>query len=155
MIYGYGEYRYERVKDWGKNFPVEWGLNSVPGIYVDSRDRVYIMSRSTPPMIVCDKEGNVLDTWGEGILNRPHGMYMDEKDRIYIVDGEVHAAYIFNAEKEILMTLGEKGKKSDTGAVMKNFYTVQRSAGPFNYPTHLTRGKDGSLFATDGYGNAR
>ena len=40
MLYGYGDYQYELVKDWGKNFPKEWGLNAVPGIYVDSKDRV-------------------------------------------------------------------------------------------------------------------
>ena len=28
MVYGYGDYQYELVKDWGKNFPIEWGLNS-------------------------------------------------------------------------------------------------------------------------------
>lgn len=155
MIYGYGEYQYELVEDWGEFPIVEWGLNSVPGIYVDSQDRIYIMSRSNPPIIVCNKEGKVLETWGEDILVRPHGMYIDEDDKIYVVDGEVHVAYVFNAQKEVLMTLGEKGVKSDTGAVEKNFYTIKHSAGPFNFPTHLAKGKDGSLFATDGYGNAR
>lgn len=155
MIYGYGDYQYELVTDWGKNFPVEWGLNSVPGIYVDSQDQVYIMSRSKPPIIVCNKDGEVLDTWGEDILERPHGMYIDKDDKIYVVDGEVHVAYIFNEKKEVLMTLGEKGKKSDTGAVLKNFYTIQRSAGPFNYPTHMATAKDDSIYVTDGYGNAR
>ncbi|HJB07698.1 MAG TPA: hypothetical protein H9716_07510 [Candidatus Enterocloster faecavium] len=155
MIYGYGDYRYELVKDWGKNLPKEWGLNSVPGIYVDSKDHVYIMSRSKPPIIVCTTEGEVLDTWGDDILVRPHGMYIDEDNKIYIVDGEVHVAYVFNEDKEILMTLGVKGQKSDTGAIKKNFYTVKHSAGPFNYPTHLTKARNGYLFATDGYGNAR
>lgn len=155
MLYGSGEYQYELVKDWGKNFPQEWGLNAVPGIYVDSRDHVYIMSRSRPPVIECSTEGEVLDTWGENILERPHGMYMDEEDNIYIVDGEVHVAYVFDREKRLRMTLGEKGKKSETGALLKDWHTVKHSAGPFNYPTHLTRARDGSLYATDGYGNAR
>ena len=155
MIYGQGDYRYELVKDWGKNFPIEWGLNSVPGIYVDAKDHVYIMSRSKPPIIVCNTDGEVLDTWGEDILERPHGMYIDEDNKIYIVDGEVHVAYIFNENKELLMTLGEKGKKSDTGAILKDFHTIKRSAGPFNYPTHMTKAKDGSIYVTDGYGNAR
>lgn len=155
MIYGYGKYQYELIKDWGKSFPAEWGLNSVPGVYIDSQDRVYIMSRNKPPIIVCNKDGEILDSWGEGILERPHGMYIDEDNKIYIVDGEVHVAYVFNQEKKVLMTLGQKGKKSDTGAILKDFNTIQQSAGPFNYPTHLTKGKDGRLFATDGYGNAR
>lgn len=155
MLYGYGDYQYELVKDWGKNFPKEWGLNAVPGIYVDSKDRVNILSRSKPPIIVCSTDGEVLDTWGDDILDRPHGMYMDEDDKIYIVDMEVQLAYIFDQEKNLLMTLGRRGEKSETGAELKDYRTVKHSAGPFNYPTHLIKGEDGALYATDGYGNAR
>lgn len=154
MIYGYGDYQYHLEKNWGR-FPKAWKLSSVPGIYVDSRDYVYIMCRSNPPIIVTDIEGNVIDSWGEGILDRPHGMFIDEKNRIFCVDGEVHVAYVFQENKEILMTLGVKGRKSDTGALGKDFRTIKRSAGPFNYPTHLTAAADGVMYATDGYGNAR
>lgn len=154
MVYGCGDYQYELEKGWGK-FPGTWKLNSVPGIYVDSRDHIYIMCRSNPPIIVTDKAGNVIDTWGEGILDRPHGMFIDRHDRIYCVDGEVHVAYVFDQNKNILMTLGNTGIKTDTGAVGKDFRTIKKSAGPFNYPTHLTVAADGSMYATDGYGNAR
>lgn len=154
MIYGYGDHQYQLEKNWGR-FPEAWKLSSVPGIYVDFRDYVYIMCRSNPPIIVTDIEGNVIDTWGEGILDRPHGMFIDEKNRIFCVDGEVHVAYVFQENKEILMTLGVKGSKSDTGALGKDFRTIKRSAEPFNYPTHLTAAADGAMYATDGYGNAR
>ena len=155
MIYGFGDYRYELVEGWGKNIPHEFGLQSVPGVYVDKYDHVNILSRSNPPIIVLSTDGEVLETWGEGILDRPHGMDMDEDGNIYIVDMEVQLMYVFNAKREIIMTLGERGVKSETGANKKDYRTVKQSAGPFNYPTHLTKAPDGSFYATDGYGNAR
>lgn len=155
MVYGDGSYQYELVKDWGK-FPAEWNLSSVPGVYVDGDDHVILLCRSDPKIIVMDTDGNVLDTWGDDLLVRPHGMYIDpETRRTYVVDGEVHVVYVLDENRNIIMTLGEKGVKSETGANNKDFRTVKKSAGPFNFPTNIAIASDGSMYVTDGYGNAR
>ena len=62
---GYGDYVYEHVPGWGK-LPDGWEWNHAVGVGVDAQDRVFVYNRSDHPMIVLDKDGNVLDNWGEG-----------------------------------------------------------------------------------------
>lgn len=147
------EYRYELVEGWAK-LPQDWPLKEVPGIYVNKEDRVFLMLRGSPPIVEMDLDGNNLGGWGMETFSRPHGMVSDEK-YIYCTDDATHAVYIFNHQKQLIKTLGAPGRPSDTGCINKNYKTVQRSAGPFNHPTHVSLTSDGSLFVTDGYGNAR
>jgi len=59
-----------------------------------------------------------------------------------------------------LQTIGEKGARSDTGVPNDDFSSaawkkVTHGGGPFNLPTDIAFAPDGSMFMTDGYGNAR
>ena len=54
-----------------------------------------------------------------------------------------------------LLTLGKSGSPSDTGATSQDFRTIRRAGAPFHYPTNLALAADGSLYISDGYGNAR
>ena len=49
-------------------------IGDVAGVAVDQDDRVYIFNRGAHPMIVLDREGRFLRSWGEGIFTRPHGV---------------------------------------------------------------------------------
>lgn len=82
-------------------------------------------------------------------------MFRDRDGTIYGVDDGGHAVYQFNSSKELVRTWGTKNMPSDTGCVNKDYKTIQRAAGPFNYPTRLVEDKDGYVYVTDGYGNAR
>jgi len=82
-------------------------------------------------------------------------MFRDRDGTIYGVDDGGHAVYQFNSSKELVRTWGTKNMPSDTGCVNKDYKTIQRAAGPFNYPTRLVADKDGYVYVTDGYGNAR
>ena len=53
------------------------------------------------------------------------------------------------------MTLGKSGCPSDTGATSMDFRTIRHAGPPFHYPTNLALAADGSLYISDGYGNAR
>ena len=46
-------------------------------IVTDSQDRVYLFNRSDHPLIVLDRDGNYLNSWGEGVLTDAHGMFID------------------------------------------------------------------------------
>lgn len=154
MIFGEGNFRYELVENWG-NFPDTWKISVVPGISIDNKDRLYVLSRGVPPVAVLDKEGKCIEHWGDGIFVRAHGVYLTEDDEVYAVDDGGHAAYKFNKKRELIMTLGEKGVPSDTGCVDKKWQTIVRAAGPFNYPTNVALAKNGDIYISDGYGNAR
>ncbi|MBV9367559.1 MAG: hypothetical protein JOY89_25245, partial [Solirubrobacterales bacterium] len=70
---GYGEYTYEPVLDWAK-LPPGWRFKEIGAVGVDRDDNVYVFNRGEHPMIVFDREGNFLRSWGEGLFPRAHGL---------------------------------------------------------------------------------
>ncbi len=64
-IIGEGDYRYEVIENWGK-LPDGWRYGEVAAVGVDSKDNVYVFSRSKHPMIVFDRDGNFLRSWARG-----------------------------------------------------------------------------------------
>ena len=79
VMMGSGEHRYRVVEDWAK-LPDGWAFKDVGAVAVDSKDQVYVFNRGEHPMIVFDREGNFLRSWGEGLFKRAHGLHIDEHD---------------------------------------------------------------------------
>src|SRR6266851_2448541 len=65
-ILGSGEHRYRVVENWAK-LPEGWNLTDVASVAVDSKDRIYVFNRGVHPMVVLDREGNFIKSWGEGL----------------------------------------------------------------------------------------
>src|SRR5258706_10284476 len=61
---GTGANTYEPVEGWGQLPPgMNYGFGC--GVVVDSKDRVYVTSRSTSPAVaVFDRAGKLIETWG-------------------------------------------------------------------------------------------
>lgn len=155
MIYGSGDYRYEYVENWGLGNGAKF--RQIAGVSVDSEDHIYVLTRTEIPVYMMNKNGDILDTFGQGIFGRAHGIFRMPDGSIFGVDDGDHAVYKFSPEKKLVMTLGTKGIGSDTGYLGKDTAQnkVLRAAGPFNRPTRLTADDTGNLYITDGYGNAR
>lgn len=141
MIFGQGTHQYTVEEDWW-SLPEGWEFGWIPAVAVDSQDRVYVYSRSDHPMVIFDRDGNFLKSWGDDILKDAHGIFIDAEDNIYCVERETHVMHKFTTDGELLMTLGTMDKPGATGK-------------PFNLPTDLALGPDGEMFISDGYGNAR
>ena len=159
MLFGSGEYRYELVDGWAK-LPEGWSFLDVGGIAIDSQDRVYVFNRSPHPVMVFDRGGNFLSSWGEGFFNRPHGARISKEGVIYCADDGNHTVSKFTLDGKLLATLGTKDKPSDTGYIdQPDFYasleTIVRGGGPFNRPTGIALSSSGDIYISDGYGNAR
>jgi hypothetical protein len=75
IIVGSGEYRYRIVEDWAK-LPDSWSFKEVAAVGVDKDDNVYCFNRGDHPMMVFDRDGNFLRSWGEGEYPRAHGVHM-------------------------------------------------------------------------------
>ena len=158
---GSNDYQYEVIRDWAK-VPSSWSLPDVCGITIDAKDRVYVLNRSDHPIIVFDSNGNVINSWGEGVFGRAHGSGMDSDGFIYCADDVSHVVYKFTPEGKLAMTLGNKGQPSDTGFVhtpgktlTECLSTIKRGGPPFNRPTGVSVSSKGDIFVSDGYGNAR
>ena len=140
---GTGEYVYEPVLDWAK-LPPGWRFKEIGAVGVDREDNVYVFNRGEHPMIVFDREGNFLRSWGEGLFPRAHGLHMAPDDTIWLTDDGDHTVRQCTKEGKVLLTLGVPGKPAPF-----------MSGEPFHRCTHTALGPDGSLFVSDGYGNAR
>ncbi|MCL5110402.1 MAG: peptidyl-alpha-hydroxyglycine alpha-amidating lyase family protein [Chloroflexi bacterium] len=152
--FGSGDLVYELVEGWAK-IPPAIDLVEVPAVGVDSRDRVYVFTRGEHPIVVFDREGNFLGTWGEGVFTRPHGICVGQDDSIYCVDDLDHTVRKCTPEGKVLLTLGVPGRPADSGYVAGDFLSVKQPAPPFNRPTNLALAADGSMFVSDGYANCR
>ena len=62
-VVGSGIFTYEVQPNWFE-LPGGWNLGWIPAVACDSEDRVYIYSRSEHPMMVFDRQGRFLESWG-------------------------------------------------------------------------------------------
>jgi DNA-binding beta-propeller fold protein YncE len=154
VAFGSGRHKYEVVTNWAK-LPEGWAFNDAAGVAVDSKDRVYVFSRSEHPLTVFDREGNLLKEWGGGVFSMPHSVRIDEDDMLYLVDVGDSTVRAMTHDGKLVLTLGRKNQPSETGAVGLDFRTIKRTSGPFNGPTDIAFGPAGELLVSDGYGNAR
>ncbi len=159
MIYGSGDFTYELVDRWAK-LPEGWSFRDIGGIATDRKDNVYVLNRSPHPVMVFDKNGKFLSSWGEGQFTRPHGTYIARDGTIYCTDDGNHTVTQFTPEGRLLKALGTKDKPSDTGYVQqadlaKSLASITHGGGPFNRPTGVAQSSSNEIFVSDGYGNAR
>jgi DNA-binding beta-propeller fold protein YncE len=144
VILGAGAYRYEVVEDWAK-LPPELELAAdVAAVGVDRQDRVYAFNRGPHPMIVLDRDGNVLRTWGEGVFRRAHGVHVAPDDTLWLTDDGDHTVRHCTLDGTVLATIGVPGAPSP-----------YMSGAPFHRCTHTALSPTGDLYVSDGYGNAR
>jgi len=151
---GDGACHYEALASW-ERLPEGWSFVEVAGVATDSRDRVYVFSRGVHPVIVFDREGNFLTSWGEGLVQRAHGIHLGPDDAVYLTDDLDHTIRKFTPEGKLLLTLGSSGRPSDTGIDGIDYRTIRRAGPPFHRPTNVALGRSSDIYVTDGYGNAR
>src|SRR5262249_4040090 len=108
-ILGTGEHRYRVVENWGK-LPDGWQLRDVASVAVDSKDRIYCFNRCEHPMVVFDREGNFITSWGEGLFSRAHGLHIDADDNLYCTDDGDHTVRKCSTSGKVLLTIGIPNK---------------------------------------------
>ena len=143
VFLGEGEHRYEVREDWAK-LPDGWEFRDVAGVAVGPKDEVYVFNRGAHPMIVFDREGNFLRSWGEGLFSRAHGLHVGPDGSLYCTDDGDHTIRKCTPEGKVLLTIGIAGKPSPF-----------MSGHPFHRCTHTCLNPRGEIFVSDGYGNAR
>ena len=144
-VFGSGDFLFEYVEGWA-HLPEGWTFLECPGVAVDSQDNVYVLTRGEHPIIVFDREGNFLRTFGEGLFsNRTHGLYIAYDDSLLAVDDGLHTMQMFRPDGEKVMEIGER-----------NHPAPKWSGQPFNRPTSAAiMPSSGDIYITDGYGNSR
>jgi len=149
---GSGKYTYSVIHDWGK-LPAGETFAMVSAVATDAQDRVYGFQRKDPPIVVFDRNGNFLSSWGNGAFLFAHGIFI-ANDTVYLTDRDSSVCLMYTLDGKPIQMLGRHGVHSDTGCE-KPGDLVPRAAGPFNYPSELVPAPSGDLYVSDGYRNAR
>ena len=149
---GSGKFTYTLIQDWAK-LPPGQEFGTVSAIATDSQDRVYAFQRAEPPVVIFDRDGNYLSSWGNGNFVSPHGLFIKD-DIVYVTDREGSTAMRYTLDGKPLQIIGEHGVYSDTGCEEIGA-VCPRSAGPFNFITEMVPHPSGDLYISDGYRNAR
>lgn len=147
--------RFEVIEGWEK-LPVNYVHKDVDGVATDSRDRVYVLTRGDARVIVYERDGTFVASWGEDIFTpRTHGICIGPDDSVWTVDDGDHTVRKFTTDGKQLMVIGTPGVACDTGYDGKTVQSIQRGGPPFNRPTDAAVAPNGDLYVVDGYGNAR
>jgi len=132
---------YKPVTDWlrlPENF--KWG--QVTAVATDSADRVHVFHRGKNPIVVFDRDGKFLRSWGDDLVKNAHGLRIDRNDHVWITDLAHHLVIKFDAQGKLLLTLGKKGEPG----VGKD---------QFDKPADVAFGPGDEVYVADGYGNSR
>ena len=81
---GSGKYTYEVIEDWAK-LPGGEDFAMVSAVATDSQDRVFAFQRKDPPIVIFDRDGNFLESWGNGSFLFAHGIHI-AGDIVYLTD---------------------------------------------------------------------
>lgn len=154
-VVGSGASRFRWITDWGR-LPEGMILGDVPGVAVDSNDRLFAFQRGEPPVIVFDRDGEFVSAWGHGVFKRTHGIHIAADDSVYCVDDVGQAVRRFSPDGRVELEIAAPDQTEVTGYRRGYHRSVQRSAPPFCFPTAAAPSHDGRhVMVTDGYGNAR
>lgn len=156
---GSGKYTYTLDENWAK-LPEGWEMPAA-AVAGDSQDRIFCFNRDPDhPIIIFDREGNYLSSWGAGLIAFAHAILLDPEDNVWLVDRNNHQVMKFTSDGKPLMTIGAKGFRSDTGVAQDDlsstaFQSVTHGGDPFNMPAGIAFNPGGEIFIADGYANAR
>jgi DNA-binding beta-propeller fold protein YncE len=147
---------YETVEGWAKLPPGrKWGATSA--VYpANNGSTIWIAERcgenlcvgsDLDPVMLFDQDGNVLRSFGNGMIVWPHGIFVDADNNVWIADavgyapvpeGVGHTVMKFSPDGELLMKLGKEGVAGDGNDV-------------FNKPSDVLVAPNGNIFIADGH----
>ena len=134
---------FRAVEGWGR-LPEGWSFVEATSVAVDARDNVHVFNRGAHPVIVFDREGKFLRSWGEGVFRRAHGITIGPDDSMWLTDDLHHTIRQFTPDGKLLLTIGNPDQPS-----------TLHGGKPFHRPTHVALcPRTGNVYISDGYGNS-
>jgi DNA-binding beta-propeller fold protein YncE len=130
-----GAHTYKVDPHWPRELPNDWIMSTITGVYVDSRDHVWvthlpelltpeeISAVQNPPLGTCcvpaptvleyNPQGEIVNAWGtpdqdvaEWPIN-PHGIFVDHNDYVWVGSHVTHRLMKFSRDGRLVMQVGE------------------------------------------------
>lgn len=144
MRLGQGSYTYEVVPDWGQ-LPRGVAFGYTHGVVVDADDHVYVHNQSRDGVVVFDRDGRFLGSWGPEFAAGAHGMYLyrdGAREVLLLSDPARHLVVKTTLRGEVLLELGVPD--------LPEVYPQ-----PELYrPTDACVAPNGDIYVCDGYGQS-
>ena len=135
-----GERRYAVHRKWAR-LPAGESFGFLSDLAVDGVGRVHVAQRGTDrPVLVFDRGGKLLGSWGEGALAEPHYVNIGNDGAMLVADRDAHQVLRFDRDGKLVKALGRRHWPSLDA--------------PFNHPTAAAEASDGEIYVADGYGNS-
>jgi DNA-binding beta-propeller fold protein YncE len=94
------------------------------------------------PVVVLNRDGKVLRSWGKGMYTMPHAIRVDPQGNVWTADAASSMVYKFSPDGKKLMEINIGGQPTPC---RNNFCST----------TDIAFAPNGNLFISDGYANAR
>lgn len=135
--------RYRIERPWGE---VPAGAGRVTDVSADGEGRIFVLLRQdpyvdaeAPAVIVLAPGGRRIGAWGGAAIADGHMLTCAADGRVFVVDRDAHEIIVFDQAGSRLGALGARGSPD----------------APFNAPSDIAFGPDGSIYVADGYGASR
>lgn len=144
MRIGSGSHRYELAENWG-TLPEGVSYGYTHGVAVDQEDNVYIHNTSKNAVIVFDRSGRFLNSWGADFAAGAHGMFLARegaREFLFLADTARRQVFKTTLSGEVLLSLGAPD--------LPGVYDA-----PETYaPTDVAVAPNGDFYVVDGYGQS-
>jgi len=154
-VLGSGDHVYEAYHDWGE-VPSNILYGNTHGVVEDSQGRIYVhhtvfaTSESSDSMVVFDREGKFVKSWGREFKGGAHGLHIQK-------EGSTEFLYLCDTRRGVVVkaTLdGEEvwsiGYPDDSPA----YKPAADGKKPKYSPTNLAIAPNGDIYVGDGYGSS-
>ncbi|WPP48348.1 6-bladed beta-propeller [Catalinimonas niigatensis] len=143
-VLGHNGFRYRVHQEWGNLNPSQTPVKNCHEMVMDSQGRLIMVTDETKNnIIVYDKSGKLLETWGSDYPGG-HGLSIfDEggEDMLLICDPNIGKVVKTDIKGKVLMTLQTPHELG-----------IYKEDMPFK-PTETTVGPNGDIYVADGYGS--
>ncbi len=122
----------------------------ISGLAIDQQDRIYAFNRGPKPVMVFDRDGNLVLSGGDQEINGKtinpswqHSGTVDWEGNVYIIERDAHRIVKLSPKLDkFLLQLGTTGERGN-------------DATHFDLPSGIAVLRSGNIIVTDGYGNNR
>ena len=118
-------------------------LEGISAVTADKQGNLYVLHRppAGDPVVVLDAKGKRLRSWGAGMFQIPHAIRLDPDGNVWTVDAHSSKVYKFTPAGKKLLEISVGG--------------IPDPDLEFGGATDIAFTRNGKIFVTDGYANAR